>query len=155
MIIQIDDLQGPEIAQLLQAHLADMRAASPPCSVHALDIAALRQPHITFWSAWDGGQLLGCGAVKEINPQHGEVKSMRTAAAHLRSGVGAALLQTIINTAQARGYQRLSLETGSTAHFKPAHTLYERFGFKVCGPFDGYTEDPFSVFMTRTFVSIR
>jgi putative acetyltransferase len=149
MLVRIDDLQGPEIAKLLEEHLQGMRAISPPCSVHALDIEALRQPEITFWSAWDGGQLLGCGAMKELNASHAEVKSMRTATQHLRKGVAANLLQTIINAAQTRGYRRLSLETGSTEDFKPAHRLYESFGFKVCGPFGGYVLDPFSLFMTK------
>ncbi len=149
MHIQIDDLQGPEIARLLQEHLDDMHAISPAESVHALDIAALRQPEITFWSAWEDGQLLGCGAVKQLDARHGEVKSMRTAKAHLRKGVAAALLQTIIKTAQIRGYQRLSLETGSTAHFAPARALYGRFGFTACGPFSDYRLDPFSLYMTK------
>ncbi len=149
MHIQIDDLQGPEIARLLQEHLDDMYAISPAESVHALDIAALRKPEITFWSAWNDGQLLGCGAVKQLDAQHAEVKSMRTAKAHLRKGVAAALLQTIIHTAQSRGYQRLSLETGTTAHFAPAQALYARFGFTVCGPFSDYRLDPFSLYMTK------
>jgi putative acetyltransferase len=149
MLVRIDDLQGVEIAKLLEEHLQGMRAISPPCSVHALDIEALRQPEITFWSTWDNGQLLGCGAMKELDASHAEVKSMRTATRHLRKGVAATLLQTIIDAAQMRGYQRLSLETGSTEHFKPAHTLYASFGFKACGPFGGYALDPFSLFMTK------
>jgi putative acetyltransferase len=149
MQIKLDDLQGDQIAQLLQTHVAHMRAISPPCSVHALDLTALRHPSITFWSAWDADQLLGCGALKQLDSAHAEVKSMRTAAEHLRKGVAAALLQTIVTTAQARGYHRLSLETGTTDHFKPAHTLYERFGFEECEPFGSYTLDPFSVYMTR------
>jgi putative acetyltransferase len=149
MLVKIDDLQGPEIARLLQEHLEGMRAISPPCSVHALDIEALRRPEITFWSAWEDGQLLGCGAMKELDASHAEVKSMRTASQHLRKGVAATLLHTIIEAALARCYQRLSLETGTTAHFKPAHALYESFGFKVCGPFGNYALDPFSLFMTK------
>ena len=149
MLIKIDDLQGSEIAQLLEAHVVHMRAISPPCSVHALDLTALRHPSITFWSAWDAGQLLGCGALKQLDSTHAEVKSMRTAAQHLRKGVAAALLQTIISTAQTRSYHRLSLETGATAHFQPAYTLYQRFGFEVCEPFGSYTLDPHSVYMTR------
>jgi putative acetyltransferase len=149
MLIKIDDLTGPEIAQLLQEHLDGMFAVSPAESVHALDIDALRQPEITMWTAWEDGQLCGCGALKELRTDHAEVKSMRTAAAHLRKGVAAALLQTILTTARSRGYQRLSLETGPPAHFAPAHALYQRFGFTVCGPFEGYALDPYSVFMTR------
>lgn len=149
MLVKIDDLQGIEIAKLLQEHLEGMRAISPPCSVHALDIEALRQAEITFWSAWNDGQLLGCGAMKELDATHAEVKSMRTATQHLRKGVAATLLQTIIDAAQTCGYRRLSLETGSTEDFKPAHRLYESFGFKVCGPFGSYALDPFSLFMTK------
>jgi putative acetyltransferase len=149
MDIKIDDLYGPEIAQLLQSHLDDMHAISPPGSVHALDLAALRQPEITFWSAWDAGQLLGCGALKALDSRHAEVKSMRTAAQHLRKGVAAALLRTIITTAKVRGYQRLSLETGATEHFHAAHGLYQGFGFEVCGPFGSYALDPHSVFMCK------
>ena len=153
MIVQLDDLRGPEIAQLLQAHLDGMRAISPEASVHALDLEALRRPEITFWSVWGGGgdahQLYGCGAIKQLNAEHAELKSMRTAAAHLRKGVAAMLLTHIIAAAQARGLRRLSLETGSTKDFEPAHKLYERFGFERCGPIEGYVADPFSVFMTK------
>lgn len=149
MFIKIDDLRGPEIAQLLQAHLDGMRAISPAASVHALDLAALRQPDITFWSAWEGDQLCGCGAIKQLNAEHAELKSMRTAAAHLRKGVAAQLLAHIIASAEQRGLRHLSLETGSTQDFAPAHKLYEQFGFVRCGPFEGYVPDPFSVFMTK------
>ena len=159
MIVQLDDLRGPEIAQLLQVHLDGMRAISPEASVHALDLEALRKPEITFWSAWEeaeggeggggGRQLCGCGAIKQLNAEHAELKSMRTAAAHLRKGVAATLLTHIIAAAQARGLRRLSLETGSTKDFEPAHKLYERFGFERCGPIEGYVADPFSVFMTK------
>ncbi len=148
-IIKIDDLQGPEIAALLEEHMAGMRASSPACSVHALDLDGLRQPEITFWSAWEGAALMGCGAMRELDATHGEVKSMRTAAAHLRKGVAAQILARIIAVAQERGYQRLSLETGSTPDFAAAHALYAGFGFTQCGPFAGYTLDPFSVYMTK------
>ena len=153
MLIKIDDLRGPEIAQLLQAHLDGMRATSPEASVHALDLEALRRPEITFWSIWEdreGDQLLcGCGAIKRLNAEHAELKSMRTAAAHLRKGVAAQLLAHIITVAVQRGLRRLSLETGSTPDFVPAHKLYEQFGFERCGPIEGYVADPFSVFMTK------
>jgi putative acetyltransferase len=118
--------------------------------VHALDLAALRRPEITFWTAWDGRTLLGCGALKELDGTHGEVKSMRTASACLRMGVGRAMLEHIVAEARARAYTRLSLETGSMAAFLPARRLYERFGFTYCGPFADYTDDPNSAFMTRT-----
>lgn len=151
MLIRVDDLAGPEIRALLEEHLADMRAISPPESVHALDLDGLRRPEITFWTAWSGNALLGCGALKELSPDHGEVKSMRTARAHRRSGVARAMLAHIVAEARRRGYERLSLETGSMAEFAPARALYERFGFGYCGPFAGYVDDPNSVFMTRRF----
>lgn len=122
---------------------------SPPESVHALDLEGLRSPEITFWSAWQEGELLGCGALKQLDTQHGEVKSMRTARAHLRKGVASGILQHIINEAERRSYNRLSLETGSMVAFEPAQALYASFGFEYCGPFADYNEDPNSVFMTR------
>lgn len=149
MDIRVDDLNGPEIAQLLQEHLQSMALHSPPESVHALDLQALRQPEITFWSAWQDGALAGCGALKELDPLHGEIKSMRTATLHLRKGVAVQLLAHIIKEAERRLYRRLSLETGSMEAFAPAHTLYAQFGFQRCGPFGTYVEDPYSIFMTR------
>jgi putative acetyltransferase len=149
MEIKIDDLRGPEIAALLEEHLRDMALHSPPESVHALDLDKLRQPDISFWTAWENGELLGCGALKALDSTHGEIKSMRTSSAHLRKGVAAAMLQHIVNEAQRRGYRRLSLETGSMAAFAPAHQLYARFGFRNCAPFASYIEDPYSLFMTR------
>lgn len=149
MKIEIDDLSRPAIHALLNEHLQSMYELSPPESVHALDLDKLRQPGITFWSAWEGELLLGCGALKELDPTHGEVKSMRTPAAQRRHGAGRALLAHIIEVAQSRSYQRLSLETGSIEAFKPAQNLYESFGFAYCGPFGDYREDPNSVFMTK------
>jgi putative acetyltransferase len=149
MHIKRDDLSGPEVHQLLQQHLQGMAALSPPESMHALDINALRKPEITFWTAWDGKALLGCGALKELDPHHAEIKSMRTAAAHLNKGVARALLGHMIDEAGRRGYHRLSLETGAVQAFAPAHKLYAGFGFTHCGPFADYVEDPYSVFMTR------
>ncbi len=148
MIIRIDDLKGPEIYELLQEHLRDMALHSPPESAHALDIAALRRPEITFWTAWEGDELLGCGAVKELDSQHAEIKSMRTASAHLRKGVARNLLKHIIDEAKSRGYKRLSLETGSPKVFEPARRLYNSFGFTSCEPFADYVKDPYSIFMT-------
>jgi putative acetyltransferase len=149
MEIQVDDLSGSKIAELLRAHLQNLSALSPPCSMHALDIDALRRPEITFWSVWEGEELMGCGALKELDPQHAEIKSMRTAAAYLRKGVASAMLEHIISEAKRRNYRRLSLETGAGAPFEPARRLYAKFGFKPCGAFVGYVEDPNSVFMTR------
>ncbi len=149
MEIRIDDLTSPEIIGLLREHLHSMTLHSPPESIHALDVEALRKPEITFWSVWDGSELMGCGAIKELNPEHGEIKSMRTASAHLRKGVAAALMRHILDEAQRRSYQRLSLETGSMEAFAPAHRLYASFGFKECAPFADYVEDPYSIFMTR------
>lgn len=148
MRIEIDDLTRPEIHALLDEHLQSMHTLSPRGSVHALAIDGLRQPGITVWSAWEGELLLGCGALKELDPRHGELKSMRTPASQRRRGAGRALLAHIVETAQARGYARLSLETGASAAFDPARRLYESFGFGYCGPFGDYREDPNSVFMT-------
>lgn len=152
MDIRLDDLRGPEIAALLNIHLDFARAVSPPGSVHALDLEALRAPLISFWTAWDGDWLLGCGALKELDSTHGEIKSMHTARAARGRGVAAAILERIITEAQTRGYQRLSLETGVTEDFAPARTLYHRFGFNTCAPFADYFADPFSVCMTRALV---
>jgi putative acetyltransferase len=149
MDIRLDDLSGPEIRALLEEHLQNMHSISPPESVHALDLAALRRPEISFWTVWEGPELLGCGALKELNPHHGEVKSMRTATAHRRIGVAQAVLRHILTVAESRGYRQLSLETGSQAAFEPARKLYSSFGFSFCSPFEGYTEDPNSVFMTK------
>ena len=150
MQIRIDDLRGPEIQALLETHLDHMRAISPPESVHALDLDALRVPEITFWTVWDGETLAGCGALKEIEADHGEIKSMHTAAAYRGRGVAATLLKHVVETARTRGYNRLSLETGSTHHFTAAQTLYSRNGFTECGPFGSYQLDPHSLFMTRS-----
>ena len=148
MRIVADDLSGPEIRALLEEHLRSMHALSPPESVHALDLAKLRQPEISFWTAWDGGVLVGCGALKELDRSHGEIKSMRTPEALRRRGAGRAILAHIVDVARSRGYERLSLETGSTDAFAPAHRLYAGFGFRRCGPFADYAPDPNSVFMT-------
>ncbi len=149
MEIRLDDLRGPEIRALLEEHLRNMREISPPESVHALDLAALRRPEISFWTVWSGPDLLGCGALKALDAGHGEIKSMRTAAAHRRRGVARAVLAHIVAEAQRRGHVRLSLETGSQPEFEPARRLYADFGFVCTGPFGGYVEDPNSVFMTR------
>ncbi|MCW4453463.1 GNAT family N-acetyltransferase [Flavobacterium sp. MXW15] len=146
MDIRIDDLRGAEIAALLAGHLDDMARHSPPESIHALDLDALRHPGITFWTAWDAGELLGCGALKALDGGSGEIKSMRTAPAHLRKGVAATLLGHIVEQARRRGYRRLWLETGTAPAFVPAHRLYARHGFRPCGPFGDYVADPYSCF---------
>ena len=148
MEIRLDDLRGAAIARLLQEHLRSMALLSPPESVHALDLEKLRQPDITFWCAWQDNELLGCGALKELDPTLGEIKSMRTATAHLRKGVARRMLEHIIEEAHHRKYRRLSLETGTALAFAPAHNLYMGLGFQPCGPFGSYGEDPHSVFMT-------
>jgi putative acetyltransferase len=146
--IEVDDLSRAAVHALLNEHLRSMYELSPPESVHALDLDRLRKPEITFWTAWDGPLLLGCGALKELDRRHGEVKSMRTPDRHRRRGAGRAILAHIIEVAKSRSYERLSLETGSMQAFEPAQKLYERFGFTCCGPFGDYVEDPNSVFMT-------
>ena len=148
MQIRLDDLRGFEIAALLRAHLENSRKWSPPESIHALDLEALRSPEITFWTVWDGASLLGCGALKELDPSHGEIKSMHTAADHRRRGVARALLAHIVDEARSRSYRRLSLETGSMAGFAPARALYAGFGFVGTAPFGDYILDSNSVFMT-------
>lgn len=149
MLIRVDDLSGPEIRALLEEHLRNMHEISPPESVHALDLRGLCQSEITFWTVWFGGELLGCGALKELNPTHGEIKSMRTVSKHRRQGIGRAMLSHILEEARSRSYSRLSLETGSMEEFAPARRLYESFGFSYCNPFGDYRSDPNSVFMTR------
>jgi putative acetyltransferase len=148
MEIRLDDLSGPEIARFLDEHLAELRATSPPESMHALDLEGLRQPDVTFWSVWDGTELVGCGALKALDAAHAEIKSMRTSLRARGAGVGSALLRHMLDVARARGFRRVSLETGSMPHFEPARRLYLRHGFSVCPPFAGYRLDPNSVFMT-------
>jgi len=147
--IIVDDLSGPEVAALLTQHLAEMHDNSPACSVHALDLDALRDPSVTFWSAREDSELAGCAALKELDPAHGEIKSMRTATHRTGRGIASMLLNHLIAEADARGYQRLSLETGTADYFAPAQRLYARHGFELCAPFADYVEDPHSVFMTR------
>jgi putative acetyltransferase len=148
MHIQPDDLTHPAIHALLEEHLASMQAQSPRESVHALDLDGLRHPSISFWSAWDGTALIGCGALRELDPGHGEIKSMRTPAALRRRGAGKALLHHILAEARRRGYARVSLETGVQDSFAPAHALYLGAGFVDCAPFGDYRPDPNSRFLT-------
>ena len=154
--IRLDDLRDPRIEQFMEEHLRDMRATSPPESVHALDMARLRQPEIHFWTAWlpdetapAPGRLVGTGALKHLDDGHAELKSMRTAASVRGQGVGRAVLEHILGQAVDVGYQRISLETGSQPFFEPACQLYLRYGFADCAPFGSYGPDPHSRFMTR------
>lgn len=150
MEIRPDDLTGPEIAALLTHHLRCMAAVSPPESRHALDLDGLRQPGITFWCVWEGPELAGCGALKELDAKHAEIKSMRTADRYQRRGVASLLLRHLIVEATERRYHRLSLETGAMDYFEPARILYRKFGFRECLPFGSYVLDPNSVFMTMS-----
>jgi putative acetyltransferase len=153
MQIREDDLTGKEIAHLLQEHLAEMIEITPPGSVHALDLAGLRSPQIAFWSAWKDDELVGCGALKQLDDRSGEIKSMRTARAYRRQGIAAKVLEHIIQTATERGYDHLYLETGSFPAFAPARALYEQYGFEYRSPFGDYEEDPNSVFMIKKLPS--
>ena len=152
--IRLDDLSDPRIEAFMQEHLADMYAASPPESVHALDMDQLRQPDIAFWSAWlpgaAGDVLVGTGALKQLDANHAELKSMRTSARHRGQGIARQLLNHLLETARARGFSRVSLETGPQPFFEPARRLYFQHGFVECGPFAGYGPDPYSFFMTRS-----
>ena len=150
MHVVVDDLSGPEIARFLADHLAHMREISPPGSVHALDLDALRRPDVTVWSVHDGDELVGCAALKRHDDIHGEIKSMRTHPDRRGTGIGALLLEHVLAEARAMGLTRLSLETGTTDHFAPARALYARYGFEPCGPFADYTADPHSAYLTRT-----
>ena len=148
LTFRVDDLTGAPTRALIARHLAGMRANSPPESVHAFDIDRLRSPGVTFWSAWLGDDIAGCGALKVLDEQRGELKSMRVADACLGHGIGRAILEHLITEARGRGMTGLWLETGSSAPFVPALRLYESAGFVRCGPFGDYADDPFSVFMT-------
>ena len=152
MDLRLGGLETPQVAGLLAEHLEEMRRYSPPESVHALDLGRLATPDLTFWSVWDGPAVLGCAALRELDATHGELKSMRTATAHRRRGVAAALLEHVVGEARRRGYRRLSLETGSPAEFAPARAMYAASGFTTCGPFGPYVDDEFSVFMTLELV---
>jgi putative acetyltransferase len=147
--LRLDDLASTEVQTLIAEHLAGMRGSSPPGQVHALAIEGLRRPDVTFWAAWQGSTLCGCGALRELGAACGEVKSMRTRRAYLRQGVGQAVLDEIIRTARTRGYSRLCLETGTGAPFGAAHALYLRNGFEWSGPFGDYFATEFNVFMVK------
>ena len=143
------DLDSADVVELLRFHFEQMQSTSPPEACHVLPLDGLRHPAVTFWSAREDSQLVGVGALKELAPDHGEVKSMRTAPEALGRGVGSAVLAHIVAEARRRGYARLSLETGSTEPFAAALRLYERDGFVPCGPFGHYRDTPFTRFYTR------
>lgn len=147
--VRVDDLSSEEVQLLIAEHLAGMHTNTPPGHVNALAIEGLRARSVTFWSAWIDDSLCGCGALKELSPHTGEVKSMRTRTAFLRRGVGQAILDEIVRTARQRGYAHLVLETGTGPVFEPAHMLYRRNGFELCGPFGDYTATDFNMFMTK------
>ena len=149
ILIRIDDLSSDASQSIVREHMAGMLVNTPPESVHALPLDKLRQAHITFWTAWLGSELCGCGALQTLDQQHGEVKSMRTREKFLRQGVGQAVLSHIVTAASARGLKKLSLETGSSESFAAARSMYLRNGFEVCAPFGDYKLDPHSVFMTK------
>lgn len=148
--IRSDDLSGEATRRLIAFHLAGMHDTSPPDSVHALDVDALRHPSVSVWSAWVDGELAGVGALKALGDDRGEIKSMRVDDRFLGLGVGRALLRHVVSEARRRGMGSLWLETGSTPEFAAAQRLYESEGFAACGPFGDYALDPFSVFMTRS-----
>lgn len=147
LTIRIDDLSGQPTQDLLALHVRGMQAYSPPDSVHALDLSALKTPDITVWTVWDGDALAGVGAMRQLSPDQGELKSMRTHPDHLRKGVAAVLLEHIIGEATARGMTRLALETGSGDAFEPALALYRRRGFTNGPAFGGYEATDFNQFL--------
>jgi putative acetyltransferase len=152
-IIRPGDFSDDRVKALLTRHLEGMHASSPPGHVFALDWSGLQKPEISFYALWEGEELLGVGALKELEPRAGEIKSMRTADAHLRRGVAAAILDHIIVEARQRGYTRLSLETGSGPTFEPALELYRKYGFTNGGAFGGYQQSPFNQFLHLDLVS--
>ncbi|VAV96100.1 Uncharacterized N-acetyltransferase YedL [hydrothermal vent metagenome] len=150
MEIKHDNIEGLEIKALLQRHLDEMVHTTPPESIHALDLDGLRVPEISFWSVWDGRNLLGCGALKQLDDRHGEIKSMHVHCDHRGKGIAVTMLKHIMEVARQRSYNRLSLETGSMPAFLPARRLYEKYGFAECPVFGDYKVDPNSVCMTKT-----
>lgn len=153
MRIEVDDLSSPLVAEFLEEHLEDMRAISPPESKHALDLEALKSSNVTFWTVWDKNKLAGCGAIKELDSSHAEIKSMRTGSEFRNKGIASLILEHIIKISTESGYKILSLETGSMPFFKPAHRLYEKYGFEYCKPFADYVEGPYSKFMSKKIVN--
>ncbi|TDO95820.1 GNAT family N-acetyltransferase [Marinomonas balearica] len=149
MRITVDNVQSKDIIELLTFHHENMFSLSPPESAHVLDLEEMKDPSITLWSVWIDEELAGCGALKELDKGHGEIKSMRTYPKFLRRGVASRMLKVIIEEAKLRNYRNLSLETGTPEPFLPAQKLYQSHGFEYCPPFASYVEDPYSVFMTK------
>lgn len=149
-IARIDDLTSRQVQELVFEHLRGMHANSPPGHVNAFAIESLQRPEVTFWSIWKGTELCGCAAMKELDAQSGEIKSMRARPQYLRKGVGQYALEVITDTARQRGYRRLFLETGTGDAFEAAHRLYVKNGFDRCGAFGGYTATHFNIFMTKS-----
>jgi putative acetyltransferase len=146
--IELDDLSHEDVKRLIAEHLADLHATSPADSVHALDHGGLREADLSFWTVWDGANLIGCGALKQLHPSEGEIKAMRTRQEARGRGVAAHVLTFLIDESRQRGYHRVSLETGTQDFFAPARRLYARHGFVTCPPFGDYAQDPNSTFMT-------
>lgn len=146
---RIDDLTSVEAQELVGEHLRGMHATSPPGHVNAFAIDALKQPEVTFWSVWDGSALCGCGALKELSALSGEIKSMRTRSHYSRRGVGQYVPDVITETAMARGYRQLFLETGTGEAFEPAQRLYRKNGFVSCAAFGEYVATDFNMFMLK------
>lgn len=151
---KIDELSDSTIAKFLEEHISDMKSVSPPGSKNALDLDGLRMPEVTFWSAWEFDSLIGCGALKELDDSHAEIKSMRITPDLRRRGYASMLLSHLLSQAALKGYNRLSLETGAMAFFEPARKLYEKYGFIYCPPFGNYKEDPNSKFMSLELAKI-
>ena len=152
-LIKPGDFGDDRVKALLTRHLEGMHANSPPGHVFALDWSELQKPEISFYALWEDEELLGFGALKELGPRAGEIKSMRTADAHLRRGVAATILDHIIAEARRRGYARLSLETGSGPAFEPALKLYRKYGFTGGGAFSDYEKSPFNQFLHLDLIS--
>jgi putative acetyltransferase len=146
----IDDPRAEDVRELLRRHLAFTNSHSPPEDCHALDVDGLLDPAVTFFSFRDHGALLAVGAIKQLDALHGELKSMHTAEAARRRGIGREMLEHLLAVARDRGVQRVSLETGSAPAFAPARSLYERAGFTPCAAFGDYSPSQNSTFMTMS-----
>lgn len=147
LVIGIEDPLAPDVRDLLETHFSFAVEVTPPGHVHALDVGALLDPAVTFVGARRGGALLGVGALRELDPSHGELKSMHTEASVRGEGVGRAIAAHLIAVAAARHYVRVSLETGTYEAFAPARALYRLLGFEPCEPFGDYTANPHSICM--------